>query len=392
MGDRGRLHVSAELAGVLERIDALGGMLDERAAAADELGRLPEDTARALLDTGIVRAELPLGLGGYEFAPRQLIETVERASYHDAAAGWTVFALQLMTGTTAAYLAGDAAVALFPDVPNGKHALLSGHGTRPGRAVPVEGGYRVSGRWQFASGVAHATHIHSAIQVEGTDELRVLAMPKSQVSLDGNWDVLGLRATHSIDYHCTDVYVPYEYTYAATTTTPVSGGAVYRLGLVNMSAIGHTGWALGVGRRLLDELKRVAAARTGSRGAAVDTSQFHAEYATAEAGLRAARAWVNDVWQDVEQTLDRGEVPSTEQETLIRLVLNHTTSTVCEVGRIVHRWAGSAAIRRGPVDRFLRDLATGAQHITSSPVVLQNCGKYLSGARPDARWSFLDLT
>ncbi len=136
MGDRGRLHVSGELAGVLEKIEEIGGLLDERADAAEELGRLPEDTARALLDTGIVRAELPLSLGGYEFAPRQLIETVERTSYHDAAAGWTMFALQMMTGTTAAYLSADASAELFPDVPNGKYALLSGHGTRPGRAVP----------------------------------------------------------------------------------------------------------------------------------------------------------------------------------------------------------------------------------------------------------------
>ncbi|MFE0173265.1 acyl-CoA dehydrogenase family protein [Streptomyces sp. NPDC059002] len=391
MGDTARLHASAELAGVLERIDALGGMLDERADAAEELGRLPQDTARALLDTGIIRAELPLSLGGYEFAPRQLIETAERLSYYDAAAGWTMFALQMVTGTTAAYLSGDATAELFPDVPNGKYALLAGHGTRPGRAVPVEGGYRVSGQWQFASGMAHATHIHSAIQVEDTGEIRVLAMPKSQVTLDGNWDVLGLRATHSVDYHCTDVYVPHEYTYVATTNTPATGGALYRLGLVNMAAIGHTGWALGVARRLLDELKRVAAARTGSPGAAVDTSQFHAEYATAEAKLRAARAWMNDVWQDIEQTLDQGEFLNTEQDTLIRLALNHTTSTASEVGRTVHHWAGSAAIRRGPIDRFLRDLGTGAQHITSSPVVLQNCGRWLSGALPEARWSFLDL-
>ncbi|MEV3875133.1 acyl-CoA dehydrogenase [Streptomyces sp. NPDC049906] len=391
MGNQGQLHVSGELTTVLERIDALGGVLDERADAAEESGRLPEDTARALFATGIVRAELPLSLGGYEFAPRQLIEAAERVSYHDAAAGWTAIALQMMTGTTAAYLGGEATAELFPDVSNGKHALLSGHGTRPGRAVPVEGGYRVSGQWQFASGMAHATHVHSAILVEGTDELRVLTMPKSQVSLDGNWDVLGLRATHSIDYHCTDTYVPHEYTYVATTDTPRNGGALYRLGLVNMSAIGHTGWTLGVGRRLLDEMKRVAAARTGSRGAAVDTSQFHAEYAAAEAGLRAARAWANEVWRDIELALDRGELTSTEQDTLIRLVLNHTTSTVSGVGRTVHRWAGSAAIRRGPIDRFLRDLGTGAQHITSSPVVLQNCGRWLSGARPDARWSFLDL-
>jgi alkylation response protein AidB-like acyl-CoA dehydrogenase len=387
MGDNGHLHRSVELPALLDRIDALGPMLDEQADAAEELGQLPEATARALLDAGFVRAELPLSLGGYEFAPRQLIETVERASRYDAAAAWTMFALQLMTGTTAAYLAEDAAAALFPDVPNGKYALLSGHGTRPGLAVPVPGGYRVSGRWQFASGMAHATHIHSAIAVEGSGEVRVLAMPRAEVTLDGNWDVLGLRATHSVDYHCDDVFVPHAYTYVATTDTPVNGGAVYRLGLVNMSAIGHTGWALGVGRRLLDELRRVAAERPAGQNA-----QFHAEYAQAEARLRAARAWVYETWADVELTLDRGELPTVEQDTLIRLALNHATTTAHDVGRTVHHWSGSAAIRRGPIDRYLRDLGTGTQHITSSPAVLQNCGKQLSGAAgPDAAWAFLDL-
>jgi len=385
------LHVSPEFPAMLERIDALGRALEANADAAEELGRLTEDTARALLDAGVVRAGLPENLGGYEFSPRQLIETIERVSYHDAAAGWTMMALQLVTGTTAAYLGAVAAADLFPDAAGGDYALLAGHGTRPGRAVPAESGYLVSGSWQFASGMAHATHIHSAIQVEGTEELRVLAMPKSQVELVDNWDVLGLRATHSIDYHCADVYVPATHTYLATTTTPAHGGAIYRLGLVNMSAIGHTGWAFGVGRRLLDELKSVAAAKTGTRNAVVDTAQFHAEYATAEARLRSARAWATEVWQGIERTLDAGELLSTEQDTLLRLVLNHATWTVHDVGQTVHRWAGTAAIRRGPIDRFLRDLGTGTQHITSGPMVLQNCGKWLIGAQPQAHWEFLDL-
>ncbi|MDR3081912.1 MAG: acyl-CoA dehydrogenase, partial [Streptomyces sp.] len=386
MTDSAGLHVSPELPALLERIDILGGALDANADAAEELGRLTEDTARALLDAGVVRAGLPKNLGGYEFSPRQLIETVERLSYHDAAAGWTMMALQLVTGTTAAYLDDVAAAELFPDVAGGDYALLAGHGTRPGRAVPVRSGYLVSGDWQFASGMAHATHVHSAIQVEGTGELRVLAMPRSQVELVDNWDVLGLRATHSIDYHCADVYVPATHTYLATTTTPANGGVIYRLGLVNMSAIGHTGWAFGVGQRLLDELKSVAAAKTGTRNAVVDTAQFHAEYATAEAGLRSARAWATEVWQGIEATLDAGELPSVEQDTLLRLVLNHATWTVHDVGRTVHRWAGTAAIRRGPMDRFLRDLGTGTQHITSSPMVLQNCGTWLIGAQPQAHW------
>ncbi|MFI6166279.1 acyl-CoA dehydrogenase family protein [Nocardia sp. NPDC051052] len=385
-----RLHISDEFPALLERIDALGESVEANAAAADTLGRLTEDTAQALLAAGVVRAGLPANLGGYEFCPRQLIQTIERLSYHDAAAGWTMMVLQMVTGTSAAYL-GAVAAELFPDVAAGAHALFAGQGTRLGRAVPVDGGYLVSGEWQFASGMALATHIHSAIRVEGTDEVRMLAMPKSQVTLVDNWDVLGLRATSSIDYHCTDVYVPHANTYPATTKVPTNGGAIYRIGVANMSAIVHTGWALGVGRRLLDELKLYAANKSGTPHAAVDTAQFHADYATAEAKLRAARAWVLQAWQGHEETLDAGEPLSTEQETLIRLVLNHTTWTVHDIGRTVHRWAATTAIRRGPIERFLRDLTTGTQHITSGPIVLQNCGKWLSGAQPNAHWQFLDL-
>ncbi|RZQ62586.1 acyl-CoA dehydrogenase [Amycolatopsis suaedae] len=386
-----QLHVSAEFPAVLERIDALGGVIDSNADAAERLGRLTDDVAGPLLAAGVVRAGLPANLGGYEFSPRQVIEMVERISYYDASAGWTMMALQMVTGTTAAYLGTVAANDLFPDVAGGNHALLAGHGTRPGRAVPAEGGFLVSGSWQFASGMAQATHIHSAIQVEGTGEVRVLAMPKEQVTLVDNWDVLGLRATNSIDYHCTGVFVPATHTYQAVTTTPANGGAMYRVGLVNMAAIGHTGWALGVGRRLLNELKRYAAAKSGTPGAIVDTAQFHAEYATAEAKLRSARAWAMQVWQSNEDTLATGELLSTEQDTLIRLALNHATWTVADIGQTVHKWAATTAIRRGPIDRFLRDLGTGTQHITSSPMVLQGCGKWLSGAQPEARWVFLDL-
>ncbi|TDD91157.1 acyl-CoA dehydrogenase [Saccharopolyspora karakumensis] len=385
------LHVSPEFPSVLQRIDALGETLRTSADAADRRGSLGEDVADGLLAAGAVRASLPASLGGHEFAPHQLIEVIERISHHDAAAGWTMMALQHITGTTAAYLDSAAAGALFPAVAAGDHALLAGHGTRPGRAVPVDGGYLVSGSWQFASGMALATHVHSLVVVEGSGEPRVLAMPKSQVSLVDNWDVHGLRATTSIDYHCADVFVPAENTYPATTTTPANGGAMYRVGLVNMAAIGHTGWALGVGRRLLDELKSCAAPKFATPGAAVSTAQFHAEYATAEAALRSARAWAMQVWQDVERTLDTGEAQTTEQDTMIRLALGNATRTAQEAGRTAHRWAGTAAIRRGPINRFLRDLDTGAQHVTSSPVVLQNCGKWLSGAQPEARWEFLDL-
>ena len=61
------------------------------------------------------------------------------------------------------------------------------------------------------------------------------------------------------------------------------------------------------------------------------------------------------------------------------------------VGQTVYKWAGTTALRRGALQRYFRDLHAGTQHVTSGPVVLQSCGKWLSGLAPDAQWVFLEL-
>ena len=386
-----RLHVSDEFDTVMDRLAEIAPVLQEEADKGEELGRLTERAAEALRWSGALRISVPHELGGLEFSPRQVIDTIAAVSHADASAGWSLMALQMVTGTTAAYLGPEAARELFADPASGRHALIAGQGTKLGRAVPVEGGYRISGHWHFASGIFMATHVHTAALCEETGRPLVFTLPVEQARLVDNWDVLGLRATGSIDYVCDDVFVPGTHVYESATMDVLHGGATFRMGLANMSGVCHTGWALGVGRRLLDELRTLAAKKSGTPGASVDTQQFHAEYAEAEARLRAARAYAMDVWADNEATLDQGERLSTDQETHTRLMLNHTTWSAHAVGRTVHRWAATAAIRRGPLQRFLRDLDTGTQHVTSGPVVLQNCGKHLSGLAPTGRWVFLDL-
>ncbi len=385
------LHVSDRYETVAQRLDETTEMIASNAEKGEELGRLTEEVAQALHDTGAFKIGIPHDLGGYEFSPRQVIETIAKVSYADASAGWSFMALQMVTGTTGAYLGADGARDLFPDVDGGRYALIAGQGTRLGKAVRAEGGYRISGHWSFASGIAHASHIHTAALCEETGQALVFTFPKERARLVDNWDVMGLRATSSIDYICEDLFVPDSHVYEVTTMDARNGGAIYRMGLANMSGICHTGWALGVGRRMLDEMKVLAAKKTGTPGASVDTGQFYAEYARAEATLRAARAWAMEVWEANEATLDAGDLLTTEQETLTRLMLNTTTWSVHEVGQTVYKWAATAALRRGDLQRFFRDLHAGTQHITSGPVVLQNCGKWLSGLAPNARWAFLDL-
>jgi len=387
----GQLHTSAEFDALSQRIDEIAPILRAEAEESEDLRQPTEKLANALKSSGVLKIGIPRELGGYEFSPSQVVRTIEALSYHDASAGWTVMALQMVTGATAAYLGAEAAADLFPDTAAGQHALIAGQGTRLGKAVRVDGGYRISGRWSFASGISMASHIHTAALCTETGEALVCTFPKEQATLVDNWDVMGLRATHSIDYVCEDVFVPATHVFDAPTKENHHGGAVYRLGLVLLAAAVHTGWALGVGKRLLDELKAVAGRKTGTHNATVDTGHFHAAYAHAEAKLRAARAWALELWTENEATLDRGEHLTTEQESLTLLMLNNTTWSVHAVGQTAYQWAGTTALRRGDIQRYFRDLHAGTQHVTSGPVVLQHCGKSLAGLAPGGRWVFLDL-
>lgn len=385
------LNPGHEFDALMTRIDGITDLLKANGEKNEELGHLSDESFQALKDVGAFKIGIPEELGGYELKPSQTIAVLEKVSQADPASGWVLMVLQMISGTTAAYLPEEAQRELFPD--DGEHALVAGQGTRFGKAVRVDGGYMVTGNWFFGSGMPHANWIHTGAIDEESGRVMMVHFPRDKASLDGNWDVLGLRATGSIDYSCEDVFVPDAFVYEPTTTDPQAGGALYKTGLALMSGICHTGWALGVGRRLLDEMQAIATRKKGQPGASTNTDQFHAEYATAEARLRSARAWAMEVWTDNERTLDAGEKLSMEQETLTRLVLNNSTWAAHDVSQTAHLWSATALARRGDLQRTFRDMHVGTGHITSGPVVLQQVGKYLAGlAAPDAHWNFFSLT
>lgn len=384
----GSLHISDEFEPLQERLEKIAPLLAEHGAQIDETGELTAEVVQALRDSGVLKVTVPEVFGGYEFSPRQIIQTVERLARAEASTAWVVMALGMETGTTAAYLGEETARELYG---HGEHPLHAGQGTKPGTAQKVEGGYRVSGSWSFASGIHFASRTQTAAFCPETGQALMTTIPVSEATLIENWDVMGLKATRSIDYTYQDVFVPEEHTWPAATTQVNTGGAVYSIGVVNFSGLGHSGWALGASRRLLDELAAHARKRSGGPGSSVDNGQFHAAYAEAEARLRSARAFLLDVWRENEETLDRGELLSTEQETLTRLALNNATWTAHHVAQTAHTWSTTSAIRPGALQRYFRDVNTGTQHVTSSPLVLQGCGRQLAGLAPGEQWLFLEL-
>jgi alkylation response protein AidB-like acyl-CoA dehydrogenase len=363
-------------------------LADQHAEAAEARGALADEVVEALHETGIWAMWVPRSLGGGELEPVPSLEVIEHLSYGDASTGWVLMAGALATGADAAYLGDEAVERLY-----GADRLLvhEGAGTQPGRAVPTDGGYLLSGDWRFASGVKHAQLIHTGSLVTDTGEPRICVFPVEQATLIDNWDVLGLRATGSIDYTTDSLFVAEPYTYFAITETPLRGGSLYTLGIINLGMICHSAWALGVGRRMLDELLKLIEAKSGRVGSLGDNQAFQGEYAMAEAKYRAARALVYETWNDIQDTLRRGDTLSAQQNTLTRLALQHATWTVAEVCMFVYTAAGTTALRSGVIQRFFRDMHAGTQHMTSSPPVRQACGRMLAGLAPGKRWQFVSL-
>lgn len=367
-----------------------------QAEANEAAGQLTERTVAALRDAGFLGLWIPHCFGGVEAWPLEALAVIETLSYADGSTGWVLMASQVAMGSAAAYLPPDAAKRLFA----GRMPIIEGQGAANGRAIPDGNGFRLSGHWQYGSGLLHAEYIHTGgvVYADGaprlwpgtkSPETRIFILPVGEAEFLDNWDVLGLRATGSIDYKIADIFVPEEFTHKQTTNVPRQGGNLYSLGIQGMGAICHSGFALGCGRRMLDELRALATADTGRPSLlpqAGGGESFQEQFGLAEAKFRAVRALAHETWGDIEETLKRGEGLSTRQITLSRLALNYITSTTAEVCTFAYKYAGGRSLRAGALQRCFRDMYAATQHITTGPNILRECGKELLAIVPDKVW------
>jgi alkylation response protein AidB-like acyl-CoA dehydrogenase len=373
---------------LLERARSIAPLLEEHAQWGDDNGRLAEPVVDALHENRIFGMWVPRELGGSELDPINSLKVIEELTCGDASTAWVTMAASLAIGTGGAYL-GDAAV---EEIFGGERfPVIAGQGTRPGTAVPQDGGHLLSGSWSFASGIKHSGFIHTLAIVEGTGEPRIFVLPVEQATLIDNWDVMGLRATGSIDYTIDSVFVPEHFSHFAVTETPERGGNLYHLGIINIAAICHSGWALGMGRRMLDDLRALVQAKAGRPGAQADNDSFVEDFGIAEGNYRAARALIFETWADVIDTLERGESPSVDQNTAIRLGTIQVTRAAHEVAKFVYAASGTTGLRAGAIQRYFRDMHAGTQHVIPSRPILQTVGRKLAGLADGKVWQFLEL-
>lgn len=371
-----------------ERARAVAHIASEYAEKSEELGQLAEPVVAALHENELFDMWVPRSVGGAELDPVDSLQVIENLAYGDPSTGWVLMAAALANGTGAAYLDKSAVDELFG---GDRSPVIAGQGTRPGTAVPHDDGFLLSGSWSFASGIKHGTHIHTLGIIETTGEPRIFVLPVEQAELIDNWDVMGLRGTGSIDYRIDGAYVPDAYTHFAVTDEPKQGGYLYRAGIVGFAGMCHSGWACGIGRRLLDELASNVRDRGGLENPQGASDAFQQGYAKAEGSYRAARALVFETWGDIQDTLQQGSELTTRQHTLMRLAMAHVTWAAHEVASFVYRHSGTNALRASTIQRLFRDMHAGTQHLVASPPVFGAIGRELAGLVEGSRWQFLDI-
>ncbi|MGW1427297.1 acyl-CoA dehydrogenase family protein [Streptomyces sp. NPDC002431] len=385
-----RSTTPADFAALLARLDAIRPLVLSEASDSERLRRPTPAVQDALRATGILKLTVPAELGGLDASPLQVLEVMEKLSHADASLGWLVRVLTSETATAAAHLGDEAVAELFAD---GADPLVAGQSASfTGRAVRVAGGYRVDGVWQFAPGTSMATHLNLAATVEGTGERVVCLVPRSAVRISDNWNMLGLRATASLDYRAEDVRVEDAYVYGIGPDHVRRGRPANRLSPAHCAGLHQAAWSQGVGRRMLDELRELTLRKDPAQESPVTSDEFFGEFARHFSHVRGTMALLRETWRENELTLSIGTRLSDEQETMSRLACSLSGRTAVEISQLVHRFAGAQVMRDGVLQRFFRDSHAGSQHRGSSHIVTQKCGRMLSGTLPaGAHWGFFDL-
>lgn len=375
---------------LIQAIDGLRDLVEREAPTAERLNRPTPAVQDALRATGVFRMLVSEELGGFGASPTETLEIIEHVSYLDPSLGWLVRVITSETATVTGSLPEDVVAELRGSA--GSILVAGQSGLRGGKAVREDDGYRISGTWRYAPGLAMATHVVLSVALEGTGETLIAVVGRDQLSIMDEWNALGLRASASFDYRATDVLVPERFVFRADKQLSHASGLGATLAPALTSGLNQGAWAQGVGRRMLDELRDLALERLAAGEDELVSNEFYAEFGRHYSHVQGTMALLRTTWENNERTLRNNERLSNEQETMTRLAASLSTRTVLEIAQLVHRFAGAHVVRNGTLQRLFRDAHAGTQHRATGHVVAQECGRMLIGALPEgSHWGQFDL-
>ena len=368
---------------LLSSVEDIADTLTAQVPIDEAHNTLSPESVKILEDAGMFRLKLPAELGGAEADPTTQMLVLEALAYASSAASWCAMVGSTSVGLLGAFLPDTAIAEMFPS----GHIPLGAVVAMPiGKTEIVDGGYLLSGRWPFASGVRHSEWIGAGAIVvrDGTPERRMMVFPTASVELHDNWQVAGLKGTGSCDFSVDGLFVQEAFTWNLLDGVQNRGGPVYQIGHPGFVANEHAGFALGVARRALDAFtEREAAKKPGYTGKLSSLSARPTVQRMLGAGdlkLRAARSLAIELNDAAYQAVVEGGRPSTRLQGELRAIASYCTEVALEVVTDAFRNSGGGAIyQQNILQQCLRDMNVAAQHLMVSKIAYENLGQMMLG-------------
>jgi alkylation response protein AidB-like acyl-CoA dehydrogenase len=367
--------------GVLAAVDDLAHSIAEQAAVTEREREVPAALIDELASAGCFRLIRPASHGGLGADLATALDVWRRLAWSDASTAWTV-----MIGSAAWLDLAGLSPATFDELFAADREVIVAGAFNPSGTIERHGdGYRVSGRWSFASGCRHATLLYGNC-VESTADssfaLRIAAFEPHEVAIEDTWRTLGLRGTGSHHFHVDGLAVAAAWTHDPMAEEPWLDTPVVRVPVPTLAAHAIAAVALGIAEAALDDIVAIASDKVPLLAPAPLASDptFHQRLAAADTELRAASALLRETAEAVWSTGVEARPFAPELRARARATGNWIVDRAIAAVDFAHHAAGSASVYDGsPLERRLRDIHTLSQHFLVRADATTVAGSVLAG-------------
>lgn len=369
---------------LVERARAIAPLIAGEADAIERTRRLTPAVVSALVDNGLYRALLPQSLGGAEAAPEMFMQMLEEIAKADASTAWCL-GQNSVCAMTAAWLDIETAQEIFNTPPG-----ILAWGAIAHEARAEDGGYRITARWEFASGSRQASWLGAHVRIaeadgtprqtaDGAQEVRTILFPATRATMHDVWDAIGLAGTGTDAYSVDGLFIPERFTALRDVTSALrETGPLYKIGTGPSYSLGFAAVALGVARATLDAAIALAREKHQSlqTKAMRDNNAVQGLVARTEGNLRAARAYLyataGTMWRDLTASGAFSDV----NRNAVRLASTWTIHQSATVVDAAYHMAGATAVfKKNPFERRFRDMHAIAQQLQARDTHYEDVGR-----------------
>jgi len=361
---------------LLRRAQGIGAIARERAVETEKARRVSADLVDMMREAELFRIMQPRAYGGFAYGYDVFVEAVAAIASGDGSTGW-VYSLGAVHQWLIACYPAEAQHEVWSE---NRDAIAAVSYAPTGKTVKEAGGYRLSGRWSFASGCDNAQWgiLGGVIPLPDAPRPGFFLVPRAQFEIDDDWNPMGLAGTGSKTIVVTDVLIP-EYravTFADLLTgngpgTAVNTNPLYRQPMLAVVPNCLTSPALGMARGALQAFIEQVSGRT-TRGAVAGGNNRMAEFATvqmrvaeATASIDAAELMIHRDLRETSALVQRKAAVGVDVRMRNRLTHSFSTRLLVQAVDAVFLAAGGSALGlQHPVQRFWRDIHAASSHIS----------------------------